>query len=457
MPQLIKKFSTTFIALVVLIIIGSYYFFFEKGQPDPEKVKSQIFTGIYKEQITSLKLIYPDASIVISKENEDWYLARDGKRFKADKFTVETIVDNFADLSSDTVISETDDNLSEYGITSPRVEVILGADSGEYSMKVGTDSPVGSGIYVKTANKAGVMLVEAGQVWPFLDRVFNDLRDKEIINLNEDNITQVEFVAGNFNQAFSKQDGKWQSPGLADYIVLNQLQIEGIVRSFTDLRVVGFETDEPESLSLYGLEKPSAVLKLTEGDRVVEYIFGDSKSDTDRYMKLSTRDSVYLVSSHNFGQLPMSIDDLRIKRISSYDSDAIKFLTIQNGWISIRLTMKDKKWGIEGVKDDLDQVKINDLVTLIADLKAAEFADDVPKDLTEYGLASPVITIVMNEDAPSALLFGKQKGEEVYVKTADKNSIYLVSNQILTAIPKTVDDIKLDMRTDEGTALSNLN
>jgi len=324
-------------------------------------------------------------------------------------------------------------------------------------MKVGDDSPVGSGVYVKITNKAGVMLADPGQVWPFLDRAFNDLRDKEIIKLDEDNITQVEFAAGDFKQTFSKQEGKWQSTRLSEYIAINQLQIEGIVRSFTDLRVVGFETDEPETLSLYGLEKPSAILKLTEGDRVVEYIFGDSKSDTDRYMKLSTGDSVYLVSSHNFGQLPMSINDLRIKRISRYDSDAIKSLTIQNGENSISLTMKDKKWITEDVKDELDQVKINDLVSSLADLKVVRFADDTPKDLTGYGLSSPIITIIMNEDAPNALLFGKQKGEDVYVKTSDKNSVYLVSKEILTAIPKSVDDIKLEMQADPDLVLSNQN
>ncbi|NIT14286.1 MAG: hypothetical protein GTN99_08635, partial [Candidatus Dadabacteria bacterium] len=64
-------------------------------------------------------------------------------------------------------------------------------------------------MYIKQEGVEGVKLSDSSLVWPFLDRKFNDLRDREIIDLDEDNITRVSFKAGNFNKTFTKEDGRW--------------------------------------------------------------------------------------------------------------------------------------------------------------------------------------------------------------------------------------------------------
>ncbi|NIU88460.1 MAG: hypothetical protein GWN56_14705, partial [Nitrosopumilaceae archaeon] len=82
MPDLIKKFSSTAIALLILVLAGSYYLFFEKGAEQKEQQQSKLFAALKKEQIGSVDLVYPDLTIVLSKHDEHWYLVKKDKKYK---------------------------------------------------------------------------------------------------------------------------------------------------------------------------------------------------------------------------------------------------------------------------------------------------------------------------------------------------------------------------------------
>ena len=136
MHDLIKKFSSTAVAFLILILIVGYFFVFEKGKPEIEEQKSKLFPDIKKEEISSLKLIYPDSTIILTKEAQSWFLIKNNKRYKADSFTINSIIDNFAGLKVDGDVSDGDNNLSEYGLINPKVEVIANIENKLYSIKI---------------------------------------------------------------------------------------------------------------------------------------------------------------------------------------------------------------------------------------------------------------------------------------------------------------------------------
>jgi len=455
MHDLIKKFSSTAVAFLILILIVGYFFVFEKGKPEIEEQKSKLFPDIKKEEISSLKLIYPDSTIILTKEAQSWFLIKNNKRYKADSFTINSIIDNFAGLKVDGDVSDGDNNLSEYGLINPKVEVIANIENKLYSIKIGSESPVGSGVYLKNGNIPGVKLIDASLVWPFLDRKFNDIRDREIINLDEDRITEVKFEAGNFNQTFIKKDGRWVGDNIAENVDINHLEIEGIVRSFSDLRVVGFESDEPQSLSKYGLDKPSAVLTLTEGGRKIEYSFGNRKENTDYYMKLNEGEPVYLVSIHNFEQLPQKIDDIRITKLLDFRENGITNIKIVNNENTIILSKNENEWFIENSEDQIDQSKISALLAELMRLEVSEFVDDNPKDLAKYGLNAADISITLGKNQSNSLFLGNEKDQQVYAKKADRNPVYLIDKNILTFLPESKDALLLITETEGQVVESN--
>ncbi len=455
MHDLIKKFSSTAVAFLILILIVGYFFVFEKGKPEKEEQKSALFPDIKKEEIISLKFNYPDSTIILSKEAQNWFLIKNNKRYKADSFTINSIIENFVGLKVDSDVSDDDNSLSEYGLINPKVEVIASIENKLYSIKIGSKSPIGSGVYLKEGSVPGVKLIAASLVWPFLDRTFNEIRDREIINLDEDRITEVKFEAGYFNQTFIKKDGRWVGDNIAENVDINHLEIEGIVRSFSDLRVVGFESDEPQSLSKYGLDEPSAVLTLTEGERKIEYSFGNKKENTDYYMKLSLGEPVYLVSIHNFDQLPQKIDDIRITKLLNFRENKIANIKIVNNKNTIILSKNENEWFIENSEDQIDQSKISALLAELIQLEVSEFVDDNPKDLAKYGLNAADISITLGKNQSNSLFLGNEKDHQVYAKKAEKNSVYLIDKYILTFLPESKDDLLLITETDSEVVESN--
>jgi len=448
MNDLIKKFPSTIIACLILLLIIGYFFIFEKGETKKENQESKLFPHIKKEDISSMKFVYPDSTIILSKESEDWFLIKNDKKYKADSFTLSSIIDSFINLRVDSYVSNDDNNLSEYGLEQPRVEVYANIENKLYSIKIGGESPVGSGVYLISDSIPGVKFINSSLVWPFLDRKFNDLRDKEIINLDEDSISEVKFEAGNFNQGFIKKDGIWTGDNIPEYIDINHLEIEGIVRSFSDLRVVGFENDEPEGLSKYGLDKPTAVLTIIEGERNIEYTFGNKKENTDYYMKLSGGESIYLVSLHNFNQLPKKIDDIRITKLFDFRGDGITSIKIEKRKNTFVIIKKDNEWFIEDTEGQIDQSKISELITELISLEVAEFVEDNPKDLEKYGLKNPEITLTLNDSTSYFLLVGNKRDEQVYTKKSEKDSVYLIDKNILTLLPGSKEDLLLATETD---------
>ncbi|NIT14287.1 MAG: DUF4340 domain-containing protein, partial [Candidatus Dadabacteria bacterium] len=142
MSDIIKKFSSTAIALVILIVAGAYYLVFEKGLEEKHKKESRLFSKLIKNDISSIRLTYPDSSIVLSKQAENWFLVKRGKTYKADGFTVSTIVDAVVDLKAESDVSKDDDDLAQYGLESPRVRLGATAGGDVYSVSIGAESPV---------------------------------------------------------------------------------------------------------------------------------------------------------------------------------------------------------------------------------------------------------------------------------------------------------------------------
>lgn len=446
MSGLIRKFPSTIIASLVLILFCVYYLIFERGKQEEDGDKQSVFESVDKEDFLSIALIYPDTTILVTKESDSWFLLKNNKKYKADGFAVDSILDSFEGLKIESTISTDTSNLSEYGLDAPSVIVKMKTGLNGYSVEIGNESPIGSGTYALSKGK--ILLLYKSMLWPFQDRKFNDLRDKEVISLDENKINEVVFTSGKFKQRFKKQGVFWIGDEIPDYIDINHLEIEGIVRSFSDLRVTGFEDDEPESLKKYGLDKPSRILTLVSSGNEVNYLFGNKSEDDNYYLKLDNNQSVFIVSNYNYKQLPQDIDNLRIKKLFDISKEDVVKIGVHRDNGIYSLSRDNSQWKIENVDGDIDQSKVEDLLFELVNLEIREFADDTPSDLTKYGLDGPKVKIYLADKDGSkwGLFIGDNIEDAVYSKKADKNPVYLLDNKILsTIIPLSSEDLILEM------------
>jgi hypothetical protein len=443
MSDYLKKFSGTLIAAFILVLLLGYLYFIELKKPDDEVTEERVFADMTKGQITELNLKYPNHAVVCKKEEGGWLIIIGSNKYKADEEVISTIIDSLSNMTTEKIISEDSANLTGFGLDTPRVEIVAKTPTKEHRLVVGGESPVGAGAYIRAGSENRVLLVERNFILGFLDKELNDFRDRQIISLDAEKITGMRFKSGGVSFEVERQNGEWVGKGILEYVKIDQGKIEGIMRTFSDLRINGFENDEPENLALYGLDTPSAEVELMENGQSVGILFGNKKEDGAYYAKLSSEDAVYSVSEFISNQVPKGLSDIRVARLVNVDADKVSQVEIKREEATISILKEADQWSVDDYSGrEVDEFKIYEFLSAINSLHADKLVDDKPSDLAAYGLDNPEIEIAISEgDVSNKLLFGKTQEADVFVRLGDEGPVYLVSDKILSKIPFSRDEL----------------
>jgi hypothetical protein len=437
MSKTLKTFSPTLIAALILIVLLGYLFLSEiMGNKETETGKG-LFPEIDKPQIGSMTLRYANHEITLTEDAGKWLVIKDSKRFSGDNDAVGSLLNEISGMEVQKIAADNPSSLDDFGLNNPRVEVIFRMAHDGYKLLVGSETPVGSGTYVKTGEGGKVLIVDKNSLLPFLDRSENDFRDKEILALDEDKINSITFRSDDSSFEVEREDGRWLGKDMPDYIQLDQDRIRLILKPFLNLNIDNFETDNPKNLSAYGLDKPSAEIEIFEDDNSTRILFGNKKENGDYYIKLDSESPVYSVSEHVFFQIPEKIDEIRVRKVVDIDPMRVRGVEIKEGGKDLSVSKIGDTWTvINDGKAQVNEKKIKDLLNEIGSLEVETFVDDNPRDLAPYGLDRPElqITVTGPGDEKVTLLFGSKEDKKVYIKILGQNSIYKMSDVILSKI-----------------------
>ena len=436
MKSYLVKFAGTLIGALVLIVLVGYLYFFEMRKESEKAKKENIFPTINEGQINEIILKYPSSTVVCQKDGGSWFILKDSKRFKADDKVIGSVIENISKIKIDKVASETLTDLSEFGLVTPEAEVIAKTPEKEYRILIGGESPVGSGKYIQVDKDSRILVVSRSSVWEFLSNSANDLRDKQVLSLNEGKIKRIRFKWKDSSFEIERNNGSWIGKDIPDYVDIDQSRVWAILRTFVNLKIDNFENDEPNNLAAYGLDKPIAEIDLFQYGKPVRVSFGNKKESGDYYVKLDLDNSAYSISEFVLRQIPESVNDIRVRRIVKLDAEEVRGVEINRGDNKISILKEGNKWKLGGDNSKkVDESKVGELIADIGSLEVEEFVDDNPKDLTSYGLDKPEIVLtVLEADKKKTLLFGKKENKKVYAKLADGKPVYLVGGDILSKI-----------------------
>lgn len=427
-------FPTLIAALVLIILLGYLSLSVMRGEKEAE-TQNALFPGIEKSKISSMTLKYRDRGITLEKGGANWYLIKDSKRFGGDDDAISRLLSEISGMEVQKIAVDNPSGLDQFGLNSPRVEVIFKISNDEYRLLVGSDTPVGSGTYVKAGSDDKVNIVEKNSILSFVDRSESDFRDKQILALDEDKVRRVTFSSGGLSFEIDREDGMWVGNDMPDYVRLDQDRVGLIIKAFSNLKIDIFEADNPLNLSAYGMDKPSAEIEIFEDDSSIRVLFGNKKQNGDYYIKLASEKPIYSVSENVFARIPDSIDKLRLRKITDIDPTKVRGLDIEQGSKELSINRVGARWRV--VNDGnarVSEKKVKDLLNGIANLEVESFVDDNPKDLAPYGLDKPKIKITVSGSGGQKvkLLFGKEEGKKVYAKIWGQDSVYKLSDVILS-------------------------
>jgi hypothetical protein len=243
-------------------------------------------------------------------------------------------------------------------------------------------------------------------------------------------------------------DGKWRilEP---QQLAADQDAVTTMATSLSSLNADKTIEDNATDLSAYGLNSPTLDIIVTKKDgKTAELLIGDATpTNSGNYAKLPDSPRVYTVASFVKTGLDKSVNDLRDKRLLTFDSDKLTRVQLQAKGPAVEFGKNaQNEWQIlkpRPLRADSSQVE-----SLIGKLKDAKMDttvsdDDAKKAAAAYASGTKVaVATVSDSSGDQTLEVRKDKDKNYYAKSSAVEGIFKVPNDLGDALDKGLDDFR---------------
>ena len=436
------------IAMGVLAILGGLVYYTEENPPASGDEKTPI-VDVEEDSIQKVIVTRPDKDpIELQRGEDDKWAFSEPLTIPADQFSVNSIVTSLASMDSDRVVEENVVNWEPYGLTgqgTAQVEAVVeeGEDDKTYRVIFGGDTPTGSGVYARLDGDPRLFTVYSYVKTTFEKEVF-DLRDKKLLQVDEDKISRLVLNAAAGSIEFGKTgDDTWQilrpQPLRADNFTVGDL-----ARSVRNAEMMSVLEEGEEASGKYDFSKPSAAVEIV--DEAGAHTLTIAKDSDDKYYAKSSdlEGGVYEVSSTMAGGLDKTLEDFRNKKLFDFGFKEIAKLELRDGDTRVVAEKKEDKWRLTSEDDrELDSGKVQTAIDWLRDFTAKSFTSDDKADLGKYGLTAPVIEakVATTEGSGDEVMISSPEEDLVYAARAGQPSTYEVEKSAVEAIQQSIQDL----------------
>jgi hypothetical protein len=432
------KTGGLYIALAVLVILGGTLYWSNHRKPSEETSKASADTPpailkLDQNSIAQLQLKKKEGQpVVLTKASSgDWQITAP-KPLRADQSAVTGILSEVSSLNSERLVDDKALNLAPYGLDQPALELDL-TEKNNHSEKllIGNNTPTGS-VYAALANDPRVFSIPS-YTKTSLDKGLNDLRDKRLLPVNADKVSQIEVVRKSEDIEFGRNKDAWQilkpKPYRAD-----GAQVTELLNKLADAKMDLTGSDSSDASPAFSKATPLATAKLTDESGTQQL---QIRKDKDTYYaKSSAVEGAYKVDADLGKALDKSVDDFRNKKLFDFlynDPDKIE---LHNGAKSYSLTRGTggyDDWWSNGKKMNANA---ETLVSDVRDLSASKFLDS--------GFSNPTIElIVTSEDGKRMEKVSLSKAGDHYIaKRGNDPSLYQIDASPVDSLLAAAADLK---------------
>jgi uncharacterized protein DUF4340 len=351
----------------------------------------------------------------------------------ADQSAVASLLGIFSSLNSERVVEEKAGSLAPYGLDAPKLEVDLTEKNNQtQKLLLGDATPAGNGMYAKLDGDPRVFTIPSYDKTS-IDKSANALRDKRLLTVNADKISQVDLVAKKQEMAFGRNKDEWQiikpKPLRAD-----GTQVDELVRALTDARMeLDASDDQKKTAAAFASATPVATAKVTAESGTQELQLRKSKNDY--YAKSSAVEGVYKVANTLGQALDKNLEDFRNKKLFDLGSDDPNKIEFRDGSKTSFLTRSGEDWW-SGSAKKMDAGTVQDFIDKIRDLSASKFVDS--------GFGAPLIdlTVTSNDGKRVEKVAISKVGDNYFAKRENDVALYQLDSKAVDDLVKSGGDVK---------------
>jgi hypothetical protein len=433
------KLHSLVIAALVLAILTWFLYWSERHKPADETSKLSANTApailkLDQNSITKLELKKKDADpIVLAKSGSgDWQITAP-QAFPADQSTVTELASTVSSLNSERVVEDKASDLQNFGLEPPALEVDLTAKDKPQKLLLGSDTPAGGAVYAMLVGDPRLFTV-ASFAKTSLDKNLNDLRDKHLLPVNADKVSQIEVIRKKSDIEFGRNKEDWQilkpKPMRADSI-----QVGDLARDLTNAKMDLSSADAKQEASAFEHAAPVATAKLTDESGTQQLQVRKSK-DT-YYAKSSAVEGAYKIDSGLGKTLEKNVDDFRDKKLFTFGYSGPSKIELRNAdktYFLTRGTAGFEDWWSNGKK--MDSANVESVISGLRDLTAAGFP--------AAGFANPTISvIVISQDGKRSEKAQIAKSGDHYIARRENDpTLYELSSSSVDGLLQAAQDLK---------------
>jgi hypothetical protein len=269
----------------------------------------------------------------------------------------------------------------------------------------------------------------------------------KILALTEGDVTKIAVKKkGADETVVEKANSKWQltspKPYPADITAVSQLLTSAA--NVSGDRIV---EDKASNLSAYGLNAPSLEVDITgKGGKVSKLEIGDdTPTNSGSYAMLAGDPRVYTVASYVKTGLDKSSNDLRDKRLLTFDQDKLSRVELVAKKQDIEFGRDKDQWQIVRPKPlRADGSQVDEMLRKLKDAKMdlTISDDDAKKAAAAFAAGTPVATVKLTDPSGTQEIDIRKNKDDYYAKSSVVAGVFKATPELGMGVDKSLDDFR---------------
>ena len=412
------NFKTTLFLLVLLIIVGGGFWLIErKAGPDFDDTAAPdtgtgtaLFTAdnFVTAAVTAISIEADDQTIELARSGADWHQTAP-VQFPLQTWSTQQFGDDAAKLRHVEKFKPAGKDtpaLADIGLSPPKAVVTFHFDDAgtttTQTIKIGQRLPLGGRGFVMVNDDQHVYVVNDDLHKHVLEEKINDLRKKGLEAPDPGQADRVTLRRGDLTIDMIKADAKWALSAPHSGRVDSEA-VKTLLNDVGGIYIRDFIADQPESLSMYGLDQPQTTVTVHEPPPPTDSETDDETDSekpaaaTIRILRIGSAVDlsneqyfatwarydiadpvVFTISKSSAEKFDKSVDDMRDPAITPIPREDIRQVSIDRGESgAFTLLYSDGAWSFADPKPNYraDPTESRKLVEAITDARADDYTD----------------------------------------------------------------------------------
>src|SRR5712664_4090737 len=307
-----------------------------------------------------------------------------------------------------------------------------------------------------------LLLVLSGAIWwsnkkaAMADKAPVENATVKLLNVTQDQIQEIEIKKrARESVRLQRHDSNWQIAA-PDPLRADPDAVSSMLSTLSSLSSDRTVDDKATSLDQYGLTQPAIELNIADKNKkTTKILIGDeTPAGSAFYGAIAGDTRVFALSSYKKNSFDKSANDLRDKRLLTFDSDKVSSIELTAKKQAIAFGRSKDEWQIVTPKPfRADRSQVEELLRSLRDAKMdLSGSEDGKKASAAFGSGTPFATArVTDASGTQELQVRKNKGD-YYATSSAVAGVYKISSGTAPGLDKSLDDFRNKKLFDFGFA-----